>query len=78
VEGNPRSLATGRKHRMLALYGQGAATVGTSVAVLGLCECARVHCMGPCMGSVRPSSHAGRVCTQGEALGTVLSLGVHM
>jgi hypothetical protein len=61
VEGNARSLAMGRKYRILALCGRGADTEGPAVAALGLRECARVHCMGPCMGYVRPYSLAQKV-----------------
>jgi hypothetical protein len=61
VKGNTRTLGMGRKYRILARCGRGDATVGASVAVLGLRECARVHCMGACMGSVRPCSLAQKV-----------------
>jgi hypothetical protein len=61
VEGNTRSLAMGRKYRILATCGRGAATEGPAGAALGLRECAPVHCMGPCMRSVRPYSLAQKV-----------------
>jgi hypothetical protein len=43
VKGNPRSLGMGRKHRILARCGRGAATLGATGAVLGLRECAALH-----------------------------------
>jgi hypothetical protein len=61
VTGNTGCLAMGRKYRILASFGRGADTEGATVAVLGLRVCAQKHCMGPCMGSVRPYSLAQKV-----------------
>jgi hypothetical protein len=47
--------------RILARCGRGAATEGTAVDAPWLRECTRVHCMGPCLGSVRPCSLAQKV-----------------
>jgi hypothetical protein len=54
-------LGTASKYRILACRGRGADTVSATGAVLGLCECVRVLCMGACMGSVRPYSLAQKV-----------------
>jgi hypothetical protein len=68
VEGSPISLAMGRKHRILALCGRGAATVGPAVAVLGLRECAALHGrMGvkkrcPCHGALPSGDKEPGVC----------------
>jgi hypothetical protein len=68
VKGNPRSLAMGRKYRILARCGRGAATVGPAVAALGLRECAALHGrMGvkkrcPCHGALPSGAKEPGVC----------------
>jgi hypothetical protein len=68
VEGNPSCLGMGRKYRILARCGRGAATVGPAVAELGLRECAALlGRMGvisrcPCHGALPSGAKEPGVC----------------